>query len=75
MEPLWWVGMITSKVSSCDFSTESRRDAFIRVSMGDSEQAFSSFLSDCGRGSQFRRYAFARAVLVTPLGALSIIVR
>jgi len=22
MEPLWWVGMITSKVSSCDFSRE-----------------------------------------------------
>jgi hypothetical protein len=21
MEPLWWVGMITSKVSSCDSST------------------------------------------------------
>ena len=22
MEPLWWVGMITSKVPSCDFSRE-----------------------------------------------------
>lgn len=68
MEPLWWVGMITSKVSSCDFSTELGRDAY-RLYF------FVLFAVIVGEIANFVAYAFAPAVLVTPLGALSIIVR
>ncbi|WMV12400.1 hypothetical protein MTR67_005785 [Solanum verrucosum] len=68
-EPLWWVGMITSElwttILSCDIAPFCNK-------LGDA--AFLQVALIVGEVANFAAYAFAPAILVTPLGALSIII-
>lgn len=75
-EPWWWAGMITSK------SYQMLQKMFLRISLNLNERynitsvCFGSLdLVIVGEVANFAAYAFAPAILVTPLGALSIIFR
>ena len=70
-EPLWWVGMITSQCSSLPFLFFHSNRYFI-VLLSVLENSFAVIV---GEVANFAAYAFAPAILVTPLGALSIIIR
>jgi len=70
-EPLWWVGMITSQCSSLPFLFFHSNRYFI-VLLSVLEKNFAVIV---GEVANFAAYAFAPAILVTPLGALSIIIR
>ena len=70
-EPLWWVGMITSQCSSLPFLFFHSNRYFI-VLLSVLEKKFAVIV---GEVANFAAYAFAPAILVTPLGALSIIIR
>lgn len=70
LEPLWWIGMITSELESLlSLSLES----FAIFSNFELVRILISVV--VGEISNFVAYIYAPAVLVTPLGALSIIVR
>lgn len=68
LEPLWWIGMFTSKgyffsyrQNKCYFCTSHTNVLIFSVVIGE----FANFVA----------FMYAPAVLVTPLGAFSIIVR
>lgn len=69
-EPLWWAGMITSTIVN-NFSLYSL--FFLCILFSNTKLAISSVI--VGEVANFAAYAFAPAILVTPLGALSIIIR
>lgn len=68
LEPLWWIGMVTSKFLIPLASS------FFTVSGWNNWNA-RNFAVLIGEIANFVAYMFAPAILVTPLGALSIIVR
>lgn len=68
LEPLWWAGMITSK--SVNIADEKNLFGNLLIYI---QSFFTTVL--VGEVANFVAYVFAPAVLVTPLGALSIIVR
>ena len=74
-EPLWWVGMITSKQALFSIFY-----CILFLCIGTSTYPvpstfLNSFAVVVGEVANFVAYAFAPAILVTPLGALSIIIR
>ncbi|EXC10885.1 hypothetical protein L484_002549 [Morus notabilis] len=84
LEPLWWLGLITSNsfffflgasvVARLDHKTTITGLIFtdhVQISL----EFMISDLVIVGEIANFTAYAFAPAILVTPLGALSIIVR
>ena len=70
-EPLWWVGMTTSTY------LHPFRFYFVYMSFVNLHYSLeqSNVTVVVGEVANFVAYAFAPAILVTPLGALSIIVR
>ena len=71
LEPLWWAGMVTSEFSICCY--------LLFFSILDCNNKIISNFKFClvivGEAANFVAYIYAPAVLVTPLGALSIIIR
>lgn len=57
--PVWWGGIVTSMRSSSDTTDITRANSAIVV---------------LGEIANFAAYAFAPAILVTPLGALSVLI-
>ncbi|WVY94871.1 hypothetical protein V8G54_033959 [Vigna mungo] len=70
-EPLWWVGMITSELYVILFGFDRTSD--LNIEFFSNTSAISTVI--VGEIANFAAYAFAPAILVTPLGALSIIIR
>ena len=78
-EPLWWAGMVTSKCANL-ISSLSLSLSFSKVIDLNFEMKLFWILNYLlavitGEIANFVAYIYAPAVLVTPLGALSIIVR
>jgi Magnesium transporter NIPA len=71
-EPLWWAGMITS-TNAHNFSHFTCFYFFAFCFSIITKMIISAVI--VGEVANFAAYAFAPAILVTPLGALSIIIR
>ena len=71
LEPLWWAGMITSV---CFLLVKYSSD-IVSLFHYVVPMIYSTLSVIVGEIANFAAYAFAPAILVTPLGALSIIIR
>lgn len=71
-EPLWWAGMITSNLTC---QSPKLFKYFLNHNQHNPCYSLTTYAVIVGEAANFVAYAYAPAVLVTPLGALSIIVR